>query len=649
MSCIGTWASPIALTSPSGNIKVVIDADNGAINYSIYRHGNKLITQNNLSLVLASETLGANPRVTSVSTGQEERTLHPVVALKQSSITSRYRYAVVNFKGNYSLEFRVMDHAVGYRFMIHKRNLVEVIQEPVTITPCISVKATVQTAKAFRCNYEDAYVNFVPSQWSSDQMATAPLLLSATDGSDLQILVGETDVKDYPRMFFRGNGQGDIVSAFPRVPIKWTTAADGGQEIAEEAPYMARTNGKRTMPWRFCVIGSASDLITQSVTTELAAPSELTDTRWIKPGKAAWDWWSQWDIYGPDVDFVAGRNTETYKYFVDFASKNGLEYYFIDDGWAKDRRAPYEARDEVDMKQLISYANQKHVGLMLWVPWFAMENHPDLLRIYDSWGIKGVKIDWMDRSDQWMVNYYERIVKEAAKYHLLVDFHGAFSPSGLEYRYPNLIAYEGVRGLEYHHGCTPANSLWLPFIRNAVGAMDFTPGAMRSQQPEYYFSKEPNYAALGTRAYNMAMYVIFESGVQMLADSPSSYYLNADCMHFLASVPVTWDETRVLEAQPGQAILMARRKGNKWFVGGMNGNNDHECKLNLSLNFLSSGTYRMTAFADGANAARHAEDYTCRTLTVDKSTTWPVTMSRNGGFCAVIEESADNTNTVRPQ
>ena len=643
MSCICTWASPIVITSPSTQTKVVVDVSNEAVNYSLYHHGNKVLEQKHLTLILDHETLGDHPRVASTSTTLKKYELHPVIALKQRVFSGSYRNTIIHFKNHYALEFRVMDDAVAYRFILQKKGkTVDVLQEPVCLTPNIPVKAALQTATSFRCNYEDAYTTLDPAQWSASQMATTPLLLSADDGSNLQMLIGETGVRDYPRMFFKGDGQGNILSAFPHVPVKWTKAEDGGQKITEEAPYIARTDGNRSLPWRFCIMGTPADLITQHVTAVLAQPSEIADTRWIKPGKAAWDWWCQWDIYGQDIDFQAGRNTATYKYFIDFASKNGLEYYFIDDGWAEDRHAPYKARKEVDMKELVDYAAQKKVGLVLWVPWFALENHPDLFRLYASWGIKGVKVDWMDRNDQWMVNYYERMVKEAAKYHLIVDFHGAFTPSGLEYRYPNLLSYEGVRGLEYHEGCTPANTLWLPFIRNAVGAMDFTPGAMHCQQPEVYYSKEPNYAALGTRAYNMAMFVVFESGVQMMADSPTSYYHDADCMRFLASVPVTWDETRVLEAQPGKVIVLARRKGDKWFIGAMNGENEHERRINLNLGFLGPSSYRMTTFSDGANAFRHAEDYTRRILRVDHATTLPITMARNGGFCAIIENTGND-------
>ena len=249
MSCICTWASPIVITSPSAQTKVVVDVSNEAVNYSLYHHGNKLLEQKHLTLILDHETLGDHPRVASTSTTLKKYELHPVIALKQRVVSGSYRNTIIHFKNHYALEFRVMDDAVAYRFILQKKGkTVDVLQEPVCLTPSIPVKAVLQTATSFRCNYEDAYTTLDPAQWSVSQMATTPLLLSADDGSNLQMLIGETGVRDYPRMFFKGDGQGNILSAFPHVPVKWTKAEDGGQKITEEAPYIARTDGNPRCP-----------------------------------------------------------------------------------------------------------------------------------------------------------------------------------------------------------------------------------------------------------------------------------------------------------------------------------------------------------------------------------------------------------------
>ena len=263
----------------------------------------------------------------------------------------------------------------------------------------------------------------------------------------------------------------------------------------------------------------------------------------------------------------------------------------------------------------------------------------ELFKTFKEWGVAGVKIDFMDRSDQVMVNYYEKVAKEAAKYQILVDFHGAFKPSGLEYKYPNLISYEGVRGMEQMGGCKPDNSVYLPFMRNAVGPMDYTPGAMISMQPEVYRSERPNSASIGTRAYQLALFVVFESGLQMLADNPTNYYREKECTEFITSVPTTWDETVALEAQAGQYAIVAKRKGSKWFIGGITNNAEKERTFKLNLNFLKAGkAYKVTSFEDGINAGYQAMDYRKKNFTIKSNESIEVKMVKNGGWAAVLEE-----------
>ena len=310
----------------------------------------------------------------------------------------------------------------------------------------------------------------------------------------------------------------------------------------------------------------------------------------------------------------------------------------MDEGWAMSTRDPYTPNPKVDVHEIIRYGKEKNVGVILWLTWLVVENNFDVFKTVKDWGVKGLKIDFMDRSDQWMVNYYERVAKEAAKNELLVDFHGSFKPAGLEYAYPNVISYEGVRGMEQMGGCYPDNSIYLPFMRNAVGPMDYTPGAMISMQPEAYSAERPNAASIGTRAYQMALFVVFESGLQMLADNPTLYYRNEDCTRFITQVPTTWDETKVLEAKVGEYVIVAKRKGDKWFIGGITNNNEKERSFEVSLDFLNAGkSYQMTSFEDGINAGRQAMDYRKKDSSVKKGEKITIKMVRNGGWAAVIE------------
>lgn len=335
---------------------------------------------------------------------------------------------------------------------------------------------------------------------------------------------------------------------------------------------------------------------------------------------------------------MAGCNTETYKYYIDFASKFGLNYILLDEGWAENTQDPYTPNKELDLQKLIQYGNEKQVGVILWLPWLTVENHFNLFKTYSDWGIKGVKIDFMDRSDQWMVNFYERVAAEAAKNKLFVDFHGSFKPAGLEYKYPNILSYEGVRGMEQMSGCIPNNSLYLPFLRNAVGLMDYTPGAMFSYQPEMYRVGRPNSGSIGTRAYQMALFVLFETGLQMMADNPTLYYREEDCARFMASIPVVTDETISLAAKVGEYIVVAKRKGDKWYIGGITNGNENERVFELPLNFLDDGKdYQFISYEDGVNANSQAMHNVKRETLVQKGATLRIRMVRNGGFVAILK------------
>jgi len=468
-------------------------------------------------------------------------------------------------------------------------------------------------------------------------MSNLPMLIDTRKA--YKILISESDLSDYPGMFLKGTGNNGLLSAFPKAPLEFGEDGDRSQKILKEAGYIARTTGTRSFPWRYFVITSSDkQLIENTMTLKLASASQIKDPSWIKPGQASWEWWNDAAPYGPDVNFVSGYNLETYKYYIDFAAKFGLKYIVMDEGWAKSTTDPFTPNPKVDVHELIRYGKERGVGIVLWLTWLSVHNHMDVFKTFQEWGIKGVKIDFMERTDQWMVNYYESVAKEAAKHQLLVDFHGAFKPSGLEYKYPNVISYEGVRGMEQMDGTLPDNSLYLPFMRNAVGPMDYTPGAMLSMQPEVYKAERPNAASIGTRAYQMALFVVFESGIQMLADNPTLYYRNLDCTEFITQVPTTWDETKALEAEAGVVAVVAKRKGQTWLIGGITNGKEKERNLELNFDFLEKGkTYTMTYFEDGINADRQAMDYRKKTVQVKSGDRFPVKMVRNGGFAAVIK------------
>ena len=624
------------LSSPNGEIKVTLNITD-KIYYSIAYDGDVLLKDNSLQLALKDEVLGQNPRLRRRKYVSVDEQLTPVMPLKFSTVTNQYNQLTLTFK-NYSVEFRAYDDGVAYRFVTSRKGEVEVLGEEFAVNFPDDYLLHLQQPGGFKTSYEEPYTHVSSNEWKpSDKMSVLPVLIDTR--KQYKILISESDLTDYPCMFLKGTGDNGIVSTFPKAPLAFGEDGDRSLKVTQEADYIAKTSGARNYPWRYFVLTKDDrQLLENTMTYKLAGKNQLQDVSWIKPGQVSWEWWNDASPYGPDVNFVSGYNLETYKYYIDFASKFGIPYIIMDEGWAKSTRDPYTPNPKVDLHELIRYGKEKNVGIVLWLTWLTVENNFDLFKTFNEWGIKGVKIDFMDRSDQWMVNYYERVAKEAAKHHLFVDFHGSFKPAGLEYKYPNILSYEGVRGMEQMGGCYPDNSIYLPFMRNAVGPMDYTPGAMISMQPNVYRAERPNSASIGTRAYQLALFVIFESGLQMLADNPTLYYRNEDCTRFITSVPVTWDETVALEAKAGEYAIIAKRKGDKWFIGGMTNNGQTEREFAVKLDFLKKDrAYQMTSFEDGINAGRQAMDYRCKSSQVKNGDVLTVKMVRNGGFAAVIE------------
>lgn len=619
------------LTSPDGKIKLEVSVGE-RLTYSAFLGDEAILKDCPLGLQVGEETFGVNPKLKSSKRTKVDETIRPAVPLKFAEVANKANQLTLSFKGGISVDFRAYDNGIAYRFAINKgKGQVEIVNEDMQLMLPTAFMAHISKTNSFNTSYENSYTHISTADYKAgDEMTYLPILLESPKGT--KVLFSESDVRDYPHMFLNpidGNG---FSSIFPKSPETWEPRGDRGWKITKERNCIALTDAQRTLPWRFAVIGTDATIAENQMEVVLAGQCELDDTSWIKPGQVNWDWWNHWTIWG--VDFETGINNNTYKYIIDCASKYGVEYVLLDEGWNKRVQDPFTTRDDIDVKELVEYGAKKNVGIMLWLTWLTVEQNMDVIPYYAKMGVKALKIDFMDHSDQWMVNYYEKIARECAKYKLLVDFHGSFKPAGLEQRWPNLVSYEGVRGLEQGGGCKPENSIWLPFMRNAVGAMDFTPGSMQSAQPEDNRGTGSMPMGSGTRAYQMALYVCFESGVQMLADSPSRYLREDECTRFIASVPTTWDETRVLSAKAGDHYVVAKRKGSKWFIGAMTGNNAQD--IEISLDFIGKNGH-LTYFQDGRNAHRIAVDYKRAEQDVTPQTKLRLHLVRNGGWCGVIE------------
>jgi alpha-glucosidase len=622
------------LRSPDKRISLTVDLQE-RLSYAVTVAGTPLLRNSYLQLNLAGQRLGERPRLRKKTLTAVHTASQPVVAFANSTVPNVYNLLRLDFENDFSVEFRAYNDGVAYRFLTNKPDSVEVRSEDVRLHFADPVDADYLETNSFKTAYEILYKHQPLQAVSRDKMSVLPILF---DTHQYKVLFSEADLYDYPGLFVKAVDGQTVTATFPKAPTQFGPDGDRSQKIVAEAPYLAKTAGKRTFPWRFLVITEHdTQLAANQMAYKLSTPNQLKDTGWIKPGQVTWEWWHNAYVYG--VDFKSGYNQDTYKYYIDFAAKFGIPYILMDEGWAKTTLNPFEPNPTINLQELIAYGKSKNVRILLWFTWLAVENNPTVFETLEKWGIAGMKIDFMDRSDQWMVNYYTRVARAAAQHHLLVDFHGAFKPAGLEVAYPNVLSYEGVIGMEQNIGgglATPKNNLFLPFLRNAVGPMDYTPGAMRSAHPKDYRPNWVNTMSIGTRGHQLAMYIVFTSGLQMLADNPFNYLREPETTSFITSVPVTWDETRVLEAAVGDYLVVAKRKGTTWFVGGMTAEKAHEVVLRTD--FLPKGAhYQLTLLKDGVNAEVQAMDFKRLVQPIEPGEAITLTMVPDGGFAARIE------------
>lgn len=634
LAFFGTLNAQYKLSSPNGKIELNVGITNG-IQYSVSINKEVFIKNANIDLVFNGQPFSNGLKLSNKAQTTVNEIVKPIVSYKESSIVNNYNQLQLNFKNNLSVEFRVFNDGVAYRFITRVKGDVEV-NEKANVEFADNFKLWASPLKGYTCSFEIPYEQVKISDFSEGLNTYLPLLIEHS--KEYKMLITEADITDYPHMFFSKGSGNSLTASFPPFPLETKYLNDRSSEITKGAAYIAKTNGTRSFPWRLMIITEKdAQLVQSNLVYLLSGDNKLVNTTWITPGRVSWEWWNASNLY--DVDFKAGLNTESYKYYIDFASENKLEYILLDEGWSISTSDLTRPNPLLDLHEIIRYGNQKNVRVLLWATWIAVNNQMFMLDSLQKWGVAGIKIDFMDRADQWMVNFYETVAREASQRNLIVDFHGAFKPNGLHRVYPNVVAYESVHGMEVNKWAktvTPSHNLSLPFIRMVCGPMDFTPGAMRN-----YASKEftPNFTrpgSQGTRCHQLALSVIFETGIQMLCDSPSNYKKEKESTDFLASVPVTWDELKVLEASIGEYLVLARRKGNTWFIGALN-NNDKDREFTIDLSFIGSGSKNAVIMQDGINASQFAEDYSRIQHAVNSDSKITVKMVAGGGFAARIE------------
>ncbi len=628
-------AKDYTVKSPSGKITVNVSVDEN-VTYNVSLNGKEIIAPSEISMTLDDgTTLGKNDKIRKAKITSVNEEIIPVVRIKYEKIPDVYNLLTLTFK-NYSLEFRAYDDGVGYRWGVEKKGSYNVVNEEATFAFPTDHKTWFPEEESMFTHQERIYEDVKLSEITPDRFCSTGMLVDC--GNNVKVYISESDLTDYPGMFLKGSAENPnaLVGKYAGVVLETQQNGDRNVKPTKYADYIAECNGSRTFPWRALVIVEKDvDLVQSEMIFKLAHKNVLENTDWIKPGKVAWDWWNANNIYG--VDFESGVNNNTYKYYIDFASKYGLEYIILDEGWYHLDDIMKEA-DDIDIQELVDYGKKKNVGIILWVVWKALDDKlTEALDQFQKWGVKGIKIDFMQRDDQWMVNFYEKIARECANRNMLVDYHGAYKPSGLNRKYPNVISFEGVKGLEnakWSDMPNPEHNTTLPFIRMVAGPMDFTPGAMLNATRKNYHSVFSEPMSPGTRCHQLGMYVVFESPLQMLADNPSNYYREPECMEFLSVVPSVWDDTKVLDGKVGDYISVARRSGNKWFVGAMT---DWTARsLDLDLSFLAPGNYTLKIWKDGVNADKHAADFKQEEISVTNSSKVKIDMAPGGGWVGII-------------
>lgn len=639
------------LKSPSGKLSATISSGK-QLTYDVSCNGRQVVAPSAISMTLDNgEVWGAGARLSGSKTSSvDEMVASPFY--RTSEMRDHYNWLVLRFKGGYDVEFRAYDDGIAYRFVSKTKKKFNVVNEQADFSFPFDATASVpytnrgdenNIESQFFNSFENIYDTNNISKLNKKRLMFLPLVVDAGEG--VKVCITETHLENYPGLYLSSaKGGNQLTSVFAPYPKK---VEQGGHNqlqllVTERENYIARVDGQRSFPWRIVIVTTEDkDLAASNLSYLLAAPSRVKDLSWIKPGKVAWEWWNDWNIEG--VDFEAGINNDTYKAYIDFAASKGIEYVILDEGWAVNLQADLmQVVNEINLKELVDYAAQRNVGIILWAGYYAFERDMEnVCRHYSEMGVKGFKVDFMDRDDQIMTDFNYRAAAMCAKYKLLLDLHGTSKPAGLNRTYPNVLNFEGVNGLEQLKWSPESHDqvkydVMIPFIRQVAGPMDYTQGAMKNAVKDNYYPCYSEPMSQGTRCRQLALYVILESPINMLCDAPSNYMREPESTDFIAAIPTVWDETKVLDAKMGEYIITARRKGDVWYVGGITDWTSRE--MNVDLSFLPQGDYNVELFADGVNAHRKGTDYRKMTETLSSDKSLKIKMYPGGGFAAKIQK-----------
>ena len=637
----GAVARTISVKSPDGLNEIRLDTE-PTLSYSVLRAGVERVSPTPISMEIEGVGVLGGPAVKVLScnscaiSGNIRSPFYKKALVPQSA-----NQTVVGFEGGWRVALVARNDGVAYRFETSLPGRIKVVSEAAGIR-FPDANATVYAGYCrdrgdpLQCSWESVYTTTNAAKVAaSGETVYLPLVVKHSDG--VAMCVTESDLLDYPGWNLK-RAEGDVpvlLSCMARHPSNEDSSSLRHIVVTERDNFIAETDGTRTYPWRVFILASEeSRLCEADIVYSLATPCRLKSCDWVRPGKVAWDWWNCWNVSG--VPFRAGCNTATYEYYIDFAAEFGVEYVIMDEGWSKKLNV-MEINPETDVPHLVEYANARGVGIILWCAWpqlFGRQN--EVFEKYAKMGVKGFKIDFMDRDDQVVERFLEETARIAAEWKLVIDYHGMHKPTGLSRTYPNILNYEGVHGLEQtkweKNVDFPRNDLLSAYCRMSAGPMDYTPGAMLNMTKAQY---RPNYSqpgSQGTRVHQMALMTLYEAPLQMLCDSPTQYLRNRECFSFMAKVPVVWDETVAIAGSMEDYLVLARRKGDEWYVAAINSWKPRKISFNAS--FLGEGKWCAEIFEDGVNADRDATDYVKKSATVAAGDAISAKLAPGGGWTA---------------
>ena len=636
-------AKSYELKSPDGCITLGISTGN-SVCWTLSRNGVSLIKPSEIALTLADGTIyGGKIAIRKAQRRSVSQTI-PTQNFKRATVRDSFNELKLCTK-DFDIVFRAYDDGVAYRFITHKA--VTIASETAQFSlagdwpmwvPYVRGKGTFE--KQFDNSFENDYMHFSASSWDASRLAFLPLTVDGPGG--VKLCFTEADLLNYPGMYLNipdgGTTLQGVYAPYPKDVIQGGHNMLQGKVKTRE-PFIYKGSAAEALPWRVVAVAEhARNLAESDLVWKLAKPAE-GDFSWVRPGKVAWDWWNDWNLYG--VDFRAGINNDTYKYYIDFAASHGIEYVILDEGWAVNKKADlFQVVPELDLGELSSYAISKGVGLILWAGYWAFNRDMETIcSHYSKMGIAGWKIDFLNRDDQDMVAFCEKAAKTAAKYHQIVDFHGVYKPAGLTRTWPNVLNFEGVNGLEQLKWSKDFDivtyDVTIPFTRYVAGPADYTQGAMRNAKKDNYRPVNSEPVSQGTRCHQLAEYIVFDAPFTMLCDSPSNYLKEPECTRFIASVPTVWDETIALDGQIGEYVVIARRSGSKWYIGALTNWEARDISITLPSEIAATAAASAELWRDGINADRAACDYKRESIPLNNPLS--VHLAPGGGFVLVVE------------